>query len=72
MPALIIVYVWKNFGYAVVVYLAGLQSVPKDLIEAARVDGADSVQRFRNVVLPQLSPNSLGERGHSRDTDSLV
>ncbi len=56
MPGLIIVYIWKNFGYAVVVYLAGLQSIPKDVVEAARVDGADSLQRLLNVTLPQLSP----------------
>lgn len=56
MPALIIVYIWKNFGYAVVVYLAGLQSIPRELIEAATVDGASASERFRHVVLPQLSP----------------
>ncbi len=56
MPALIIVYIWKNFGYAVVVYLAGLQSIPRDLIEAATVDGADATRRLFDVVLPQLSP----------------
>lgn len=56
MPAMIIVYVWKNFGYAVVVYLAGLQSIPRDLIEAATVDGAGSLDRLLNVVIPQLSP----------------
>lgn len=56
MPAVLIVYVWKNFGYAVVVYLAGLQSIPRDLIEAATVDGAGPGPRLRYVVIPQLSP----------------
>src|SRR5579884_33234 len=56
MPALIIVYIWKNFGYAVVVYLAGLQSIPRELLEAATVDGADAFRRLLDVVLPQLSP----------------
>jgi len=56
MPALLIVYVWKTFGYAVVVYLAGLQSVPKELYEAATVDGASAWERFRHVTLPGLSP----------------
>lgn len=56
MPALIIVYIWKNFGYAVVVYLAGLQSIPRDLIEAATVDGATAWHRLVDVVVPQLSP----------------
>jgi multiple sugar transport system permease protein/sn-glycerol 3-phosphate transport system permease protein len=56
MLALIIVYVWKNLGYATVIYIAGLQAIPQDLYEAARVDGANAWQRFRNVTLPGLSP----------------
>lgn len=56
MPMIIIAYIWKNLGYAVVIYLAGLQSVPKDLHEAARVDGAGALTRFRKVTLPLLSP----------------
>jgi len=56
MPMVIIVYVWKNLGYATVIYLAGLQTVPKELYEAARVDGAGALSRFWNVTLPQLSP----------------
>ena len=55
MPALIIVYLWKSLGFAVVIYLAGLQNISKDLYEAARVDGANSWVRFRHVTLPQLS-----------------
>jgi sn-glycerol 3-phosphate transport system permease protein len=56
MPAIIIVYLWKSLGFAVVIYLAGLQNIPKDLYEAARVDGANSWVRFWHVTLPQLSP----------------
>lgn len=56
MPAIIIVYLWKNVGYSAIVYLAGLQNIPKDLYEAARVDGASSWQSFRHITLPQLSP----------------
>ena len=56
MIALIIVYVWKNVGYATVIYIAGLQAIPADLYEAARVDGAGAMQRFRNITLPGLSP----------------
>ena len=56
MPAIIIVYLWKNVGYSAIVYLAGLQNIPKELYEAARVDGANGWQSFRNVTLPQLSP----------------
>jgi multiple sugar transport system permease protein/sn-glycerol 3-phosphate transport system permease protein len=56
LPAIIIVYVWKNLGFATVIYLAGLQGIPKDLYEAARVDGAGPFWRFRSVTLPMLSP----------------
>lgn len=56
MPAVILVYVWKNLGYAVVIYLAGLQGIPRELYDAARVDGAGPWARFRHVTLPGLSP----------------
>lgn len=56
LPAVIIVYVWKNLGYAVVIYLAGLQGIPRELYDAARVDGAGPWARFRHVTLPGLSP----------------
>lgn len=56
MPAVIIVYVWKNLGFATVIYLAGLQSIPRDLYEAAKVDGASVFWRFRSVTIPMLSP----------------
>lgn len=52
----IIVYVWKNLGYCAVVFLAGLQSIPRDLLEAATIDRAGPFQRFRHVVLPLLTP----------------
>ncbi len=56
MAAVIIVYVWKNLGYAVVIYLAGLQAIPRELYEAAYVDGASTWARFRYITLPGLSP----------------
>ncbi len=52
----IIVYIWKNLGYAAVIFIAGLQSIPSDLIEAASIDGAGPVRRFFNIVLPLLTP----------------
>ncbi|GAA2025895.1 sugar ABC transporter permease [Yaniella flava] len=52
----IIVYVWKNLGYCAVVFLAGLQSIPQDLIEAAKIDRAGPVRRFFSVTLPLLTP----------------
>lgn len=59
MPAVIIVYVWKNLGFTAVIYLAGLQSIPKDLYEAAKIDGAGPLWRFWSVTLPMLSPISF-------------
>jgi multiple sugar transport system permease protein/sn-glycerol 3-phosphate transport system permease protein len=56
LPAVIIVYVWKNLGFATIIYLAGLQGIPKDLYEAARIDGAGAWWRFKSVTLPMLSP----------------
>lgn len=56
MPMVMAAYVWKNLGYAVVIYLAGLQAIPRELYEAARVDGAGALGRLRNVTLPMLTP----------------
>ncbi len=50
------VYVWKNLGFCAVVFLAGLQSIPSDLIEAARIDRAGALTRFFKLTLPLLSP----------------
>jgi ABC-type sugar transport system permease subunit len=59
MVAVIIVYVWKTAGYAAVIFLAGLQGIPRELYEAARVDGAGAWERFRNVTIPGLGPISF-------------
>lgn len=56
LPAVIIVYIWKNVGLATVIFIAGLQVIPRDLYEAATVDGAGRLSKFRNVTLPMLSP----------------
>jgi sn-glycerol 3-phosphate transport system permease protein len=55
----IVVYVWKNMGYAAVIYLAGLQAIPRDLLEAAAIDGAGRLRTFRSIVLPLLSPTTF-------------
>lgn len=55
----IVVYVWKNLGYCAVVYLAGLQSMPQDIMEAAALDGAGSFKRFWQVTFPLLSPTTF-------------
>jgi multiple sugar transport system permease protein len=59
MPAMIVFAVWKNFGTNMIIFLAGLQSIPGDLYEAARIDGARRVQQFRFVTLPALAPTML-------------
>ena len=56
MPAIILFAVWKNFGYNMIILLAGLQNIPRDLYESARIDGASALARFRYVTLPMLSP----------------
>lgn len=56
MPAIIIFAVWKNFGYNMLIFIAGLQSVPEELYEAARIDGAGAMRQFRSVTLPSLAP----------------
>ena len=56
MPAIILFAVWKSFGYNMVILLAGLQSIPQELYEAARIDGASALLRFRYVTLPMLAP----------------
>jgi len=59
MPAIILFAVWKNFGYNMIILLAALQSIPADLYEAARIDGANFAQQFRHITLPMLRPALL-------------
>jgi multiple sugar transport system permease protein len=56
LPAIILMSIWKNFGYNMVIFIAGLQSIPEDLYEAAELDGAGRWHRFRHVTLPMLAP----------------
>ncbi|MDO9694299.1 MAG: sugar ABC transporter permease [Candidatus Latescibacteria bacterium] len=59
MPAIVLVAVWKNFGYNMLIFVAGLQAVPAELYEAAAIDGASGLQRFRHITLPGLAPTFL-------------
>jgi len=59
MPSLIMLAAWRNFGTGMIIFLAGLQSVPWSLHEAAAIDGANTVQRFRHITLPLLRPTLL-------------
>ena len=58
LPAIIVLSVWKNFGFNMLIFVAGLQSIPQVLYEAARLDGAGAWQRFRRVTLPLLGPTT--------------
>jgi multiple sugar transport system permease protein len=59
MPAIVLLSVWKNFGYNMIILLAGLQAIPKDLYEAARIEGATAWQQLRYITLPTLAPMLL-------------
>jgi len=59
MPGIILLAVWKNFGYNMLILIAGLQRIPEELYEAAALDGAGGWARFRHVTLPGLGPMLL-------------
>ena len=59
MPAVVIVSTWRDMGYYMILFLAGLQTVPRELHEAARMDGANALQRFFNVTMPSLRPTTF-------------
>lgn len=59
MPAIAVMATWKNVGFYVVIYLAGLQNVPRSCHEAAELEGATAWQSFRHVTLPLLKPQTL-------------
>jgi len=59
MPAIIIMAVWKNFGYNMIIFIAGLQNIPEELYEAANLEGASSWQQFVKITLPMLAPTTL-------------
>lgn len=59
MIAIIIMTVWKDFGYATVLFLAGLMGLPEEVYEASRIDGANGWQTFKNITLPLLKPVTL-------------
>jgi multiple sugar transport system permease protein len=59
MPAIIIMSVWKGLGYNMVLYLAGLQGIPRHLYEAAEIDGATDWYKFWHITLPLLTPTTF-------------
>jgi len=56
MPAIILFAAWKNFGYNMIILLAALQAVPRELYESARVDGAGAMRQFSDLTVPMLLP----------------
>ncbi len=59
LPAIIIMTIWKDFGYATVLFLGGLMGLPEDVFEASKIDGATSWQTFWRITLPLLKPTTL-------------
>lgn len=59
LPSLVVMSVWRNFGTLMVIFLAGLQTIPREIVEAAEVDGANAWGRFRHMTLPMLRPTLL-------------
>jgi multiple sugar transport system permease protein len=59
MPMAILCSIWKSVGYFMVIYLAALQTIPRDLYEAARIDGANPWQSFKRITVPMLTPTTF-------------
>ena len=59
MPAIILMAVWKNFGYNMIIFIAGLQNISQELYEAASIDGASAWQQFKSITIPMLAPTTL-------------
>ena len=58
LPSIIIFSIWKNLGYNMIIYLAGLQAIPPQFYEAATIDGAGALLRFRYITIPLLAPTT--------------
>ena len=59
LPAIMILSIWQGVGFQMVVYLVGLQAIPGELYEAARVDGAGTLQQFWHITVPQLRNSTI-------------
>jgi multiple sugar transport system permease protein len=59
LPSLMLMSIWMYAGYMMIIFLAGLQSIPEPLYESARIDGANAWQRFRHITIPMLRPTTL-------------
>jgi multiple sugar transport system permease protein len=59
LPSIMIIFIWMSIGFNMIIYMAGIQSIPPDLYEAADIDGASPWGKFLNITLPMLSPTSF-------------
>jgi len=59
MVAVLIIFVWRNIGYALIILSAGLNSIPKVYLENAQMDGANIMQRVKNIIIPMLTPSLI-------------
>ncbi len=59
LPAVMVMTIWKDFGYAVILFMSGLLSIPSDYYEASNIDGANAWQTFRYITLPMLKPTMI-------------
>lgn len=59
LPAIVIMSVWKSFGYNMIIFIAGLQNIPQYLYEAADLEGATEWQKFKSITIPMLAPTTL-------------
>lgn len=59
MPAIVLMSVWKSFGYNMIIFIAGLQNIPEDLYEASSIEGASGWQQFKSITLPMLAPTTI-------------
>jgi multiple sugar transport system permease protein len=59
MPAIILLAVWKNFGYNMLIFIAGLQNIPDELYEASQIDGAGVWRQFLDITVPMLAPTTV-------------
>ena len=59
MPSIILMSIWKNFGYNMIIFIAGLQNIPEHLYEAAVLEGANGWQQFKKITLPMLVPTTV-------------
>ncbi|HSD64405.1 MAG TPA: sugar ABC transporter permease [Ignavibacteriaceae bacterium] len=59
MPAIVLMSVWKTFGYNMIIFIAGLQNIPEELYEAASIEGANEWHKFKTITIPMLAPTTL-------------